>query len=213
MKRTKTEYFIRLLLLTLGLIVAHLGVTLFVLANLGSDPFTTTVQGVSIQLGFPLGNVHMAATALLIIIFAIFTRGYIKAGTFVCTLLGGPIINVFTWLLGDFINSSLPIWARLIVAAMGCVVLAAGMSMVIKSDAGTGANDLIAVIITDKIKKVQFRFIRMACDIIFTVAGFLLGGTVGVGTLIAVFLIGPVAQKCMPISEKLVAKFISKDSI
>ena len=36
------------------------------------------------------------------------------------------------------------------------------------------------------------------------IAGFLLGGTVGVGTVIAVFLVGPVAQFVMPFSQRLV---------
>ena len=40
---------------------------------------------------------------------------------------------------------------------IGCVILAAGMSIVINSNAGTGPNDLVAVILSDKIEKVEFR--------------------------------------------------------
>ena len=58
---------------------------------------------------------------------------------------------------------------------IGCVILAAGMSIVINSNAGTGPNDLVAVILSDKIEKVEFRWVRVGCDLFFVVLGFFLG--------------------------------------
>ena len=46
MKRTKKEIIVRALILAVGLIIAHFGVTLFILTNLGSDPFNVFVQGI-----------------------------------------------------------------------------------------------------------------------------------------------------------------------
>lgn len=80
------------------------------------------------------------------------------------------------------------------------------MSLVIRSDAGTGPNDLVAVILADKLKRFQFRWVRMTCDAVFMVVGLLLGGTIGLGTVLAVFLIGPVAQWFLPRSERLVSR-------
>ena len=97
---------------------------------------------------------------------------------------------------------------RVLCSVLGCVILASGMSLVIRSDAGTGPNDLVAVILTDKLKKFQFRWVRMVCDACFMIVGFLLGGTVGIGTVIAVFLVGPVAQFVMPHSQKIVDRCI-----
>ena len=46
MKKTfSREFWIRVLLLLLGLAIAHLGVTLFLLTELGSDPFNVLIQG------------------------------------------------------------------------------------------------------------------------------------------------------------------------
>ena len=87
---------------------------------------------------------------------------------------------------------------------IGCVILAAGMSIVINSNAGTGPNDLVAVILSDKIEKVEFRWVRVGCDLFFVVLGFFLGGTVGVGTIVAVCLTGPLVQFWLPITKKLV---------
>jgi len=93
--------------------------------------------------------------------------------------------------------------------ALGCVILAFGMTIVIKSDAGTGPNDLVAVVISDKLKK-KFSITRLVTDAMFTLAGFIMGGTVGIGTLICVILVGPVAGIFLPVNEKMVEGIISK---
>ena len=46
MKRSLKEILIRIIILFIGLTIAHLGVTLFLLANLGADPFNVLVQGI-----------------------------------------------------------------------------------------------------------------------------------------------------------------------
>ena len=84
------------------------------------------------------------------------------------------------------------------------MILSLGMSVVINSNAGTGPNDLVAIILTDKIRKIEFRWVRMACDVFFVVLGFVLGGTVGVGTIVAVFLTGPLVQFWLPKTKKIV---------
>jgi len=89
---------------------------------------------------------------------------------------------------------------------LGCVILAFGMTIVIKSQAGTGPNDLVAVVISDKAKK-KFGTVRILVDVSFALAGLLLGGTVGLGTVICACLVGPTAQIFMPWSEKLCSRF------
>lgn len=84
------------------------------------------------------------------------------------------------------------------------------MSVVINSEAGTGPNDLVAMILTDKLERFQFRWVRMACDLCFLAVGFALGGVVGVGTLVAAFLVGPCAQVWLPITQKWIPAYDQK---
>lgn len=203
-KRSLKEWAIRLALLLLGLIIAHLGVTLFLQSGLGSDPFTVMVQGLSRVAGITVGTMHIIVTLGLMVVMLLTTRGYVLPGTVVCTFFGGPIIDAFTWLLGGWINPEMSMALRIVCSVLGCVILACGMALVIRSDAGTGANDLVAVILADKLKRFQFRWVRMACDAAFMIAGFALGGTVGLGTVFAVFLVGPAAQVAMPFWQKAV---------
>ena len=99
-------------------------------------------------------------------------------------------------------NGESPMAVRIVSMLIGCVILALDMSVIINSNAGTGPNDLVAVILSDKIEAVEFRWIRVACDLFFVVLGFILGGTVGAGTIVAVFLTGPLVQFWLPITKK-----------
>ena len=68
--------------------------------------------------------------------------------------------------------------------------------------AGTGPNDLVAVVLSDKSGK-PFGPVRIGVDLTFALVGFALGGVVGIGTIICAFLVGPAAQLFFPVSEKI----------
>lgn len=204
------ELPVRVMILLVGLTIAHLGVTLFLLADLGSDPFNVLVQGifrtVSGLTGWKTlthGFTHVALCFLIIVILLIADRSYIKIGTLLCMIFGGPIIDFFTRLLSPVFAENMHLAVKLIILCLGCVILAFGMTIVIKSDAGTGPNDLVAVVISDKLKK-KFGLVRIIVDVSFLAVGFLLGGAVGIGTVICAGFVGPVAGFFLPYSEKIV---------
>nr|MBQ8253768.1 hypothetical protein [Lachnospiraceae bacterium] len=213
MKRSLKEMAVRVILLLAGLVVAHLGVTLFLLADLGADPFNVFVQGIFRTLSsIPVlaflthGYTHIAICFLIILVLLIVDRSYVKIGTVLCMVCGGPIIDFFSLILAPMFEE-MAFLLKIIMLALGCVILACGMTVVIKSDAGTGPNDLVAVVISDKAKK-KFGIVRIIVDVSFVLAGFLLGGVVGLGTIICACLVGPVAGLIMPCSEKLVKKAV-----
>ena len=209
------EWITRVLLLLLGLTIAHLGVTLFLQADMGSDPFNVLIQGLYRFLPWPEfithGTVHVIISFLIILVLLIVDRSYILIGTLLCMILGGPIIDVFTVVLAPVIHSQSPLILRLASLVAGCVILASGMTIVIKSNAGTGPNDLVAVVISDKTRK-KFGTVRIIVDVCFAVVGFVLGGTLGLGTIVCACLVGPTAQIVMPFSEKLCNRFLEKTS-
>lgn len=203
---------IKIIILMVGLTIAHLGVTLFLLTNLGSDPYNVLVQGVYRTLSnltgwqfLTHGRVHITLCFLIIMILLATDRTYIKIGTILCMIFGGPIIDMFTLILKPVVSENSPLPYKLIILALGCVILAYGMTIVIKSDAGTGPNDLVAVVISDKTKR-SFGIVRVITDISFVLSGFLLGGSVGLGTVICAACVGPVANIFLPINEKLIQK-------
>ena len=213
-RQKRRETLLRLAILFVGLTVAHLGVTLFLLADMGADPFNVLIQGLRLLLekagpALTHGTVHMGVCFLIILILLIVDRSYIKAGTVVCMFCGGPIIDVFTWLLRPVGVGTAALPVKVLVLAAGCVILAFGMTIVIRSEAGTGPNDLVAVVISDK-SGLRFGAVRIGADVLFVLAGALLGGKFGVGTVICAFLVGPAAELCMPVSAALVRHWLDR---
>ena len=212
----RDRLLLRVIILCVGLIIAHFGVTLFLLADLGSDPFNVFIQGLfkTVSARFPSpvithGRVHMAVSLLIILILLAVDRSYIRIGTVICMFCGGPIIDVFTKLLTPLALGEVPLAVRILINCLGCVILAYGMTVVIRSEAGTGPNDLVAVVISDKLKK-RFSPVRIIVDVCFAGLGYMLGGTLGIGTVICAFLVGTVAGVFMPINERLIAKILSR---
>ncbi len=210
------EILIRVVILLVGLTIAHFGVTLFLLADLGSDPFNVLVQGifrtVSGLTGWIVlthGYTHIAICFLIIVVLLIADKSYIKIGTLLCMIFGGPIIDFFSWMLDPVFTEDMHLAAKLIALCLGCAILALGMTIVIKSEAGTGPNDLVAVVISDKTGK-KFGLVRIIVDITFLAVGFVLGGAVGIGTIICACFVGPVAGFFMPYSEKMVHMVLNK---
>jgi len=199
---------VKVLILMLGLTIAHLGCTLFIQSSLGNDPYNVLIQGLYRTLdkitGLSIlthGRVHVVVCFIIILVLLFIDKSYIKIGTVLCMIFGGPIIDMFTLILKDMVNENSTMLVRFIALALGCVILAFGMTIVIKSDCGTGPNDLVAVVISDKSKK-NFGVIRIIVDVSFVFIGFLLSGTVGIGTVVCAFLVGPVANFFMPFNEK-----------
>lgn len=201
-KRSAADWAKALAVLCVGLTVAHFGVTLFLLAGLGTDTFTVLIQGMAVTFHTTVGLMHIIVLTILVILMVITTKGYIKSGSFVCAILGGVVIDVFTWMLEGHINVDSPMIVRAVSMVAGCVILSLGMSIVINSNAGTGPNDLIAIILSDKIEFLEFRWVRVICDVVFVLLGYLLGGTVGVGTVVSMLLTGPLVQFWLPITKK-----------
>ena len=215
MKKYAKELLLKIVILFVGLTIAHLGVTLFLLANIGADPFNVFVQGVFRTLDgfmdFSLlthGNTHVTICFIIIVALLFIDRTYIKIGTILCMIFGGPIIDFFTSVLTAPLANVDSMVAKIIMNAIGCIILAFGMTIVMKSEAGSGPNDLVAIVISDKLKK-NFGIVRIIVDISFVAIGFGLGGSIGIGTLICAFLVGPVANVFLPFNEKWIQKLLN----
>ncbi|MCR5062153.1 MAG: hypothetical protein K6A89_02615 [Treponema sp.] len=133
-KRNIKEWIFRSIILVIGLIIAHLGVTLFLLSNLGADPFNVFVQGLFKILSAVIpenlithGRTHMAVCLIIIFILLFIDRSYIKIGTVICMVCGGPIIDFFTWLMRLLLGNEQPLWSRIVMLVLGCIILAYGI--------------------------------------------------------------------------------------
>ena len=201
-----SETIKKLLLFLLGMSIIQFGVALFLRMNIGSDPFTVFTQG----LANPLNNLGMNVTTgtanriILVVLFSIIlllNKNHIKIGTIICVIGVGPIID-----LGIRVVSVLPVESysyllKMFLIALGCFIIAIGFSILSATKVGVAPNDIIPFIIKERIN-CEYRWIRICMDAFLLIGGFMLGGTVGVGTIIAMATTGPFIQLCLPYGQK-----------
>ena len=201
-----SETIKKLLLFLLGMSIIQFGVALFLRMNIGSDPFTVFTQG----LANTLNNLGMNVTTgtanriILVVLFSIIlllNKNHIKIGTIICVIGVGPIID-----LGVRVVSVLPVESysyllKMFLIALGCFIIAIGFSILSATKVGVAPNDIIPFIIKERIK-CEYRWIRICMDAFLLIGGFMLGGTVGVGTIIAMATTGPFIQLCLPYGQK-----------
>ena len=201
-----SETIKKLLLFLLGMSIIQFGVALFLRMNIGSDPFTVFTQG----LANTLNNLGMNVTTgtanriILVVLFSIIlllNKNQIKIGTIICVIGVGPIID-----LGVRVVSVLPVESysyllKMFLIALGCFIIAIGFSILSATKVGVAPNDIIPFIIKERIN-CEYRWIRICMDAFLLIGGFMLGGTVGVGTIIAMATTGPFIQLCLPYGQK-----------
>ena len=201
-----SETIKKLLLFLLGMSIIQFGVALFLRMNIGSDPFTVFTQG----LANTLNNLGMNVTTgtanriILVVLFSIIlllNKNHIKIGTIICVIGVGPIID-----LGVRVVSVLPVESysyllKMFLIALGCFIIAIGFSILSATKVGVAPNDIIPFIIKERIN-CEYRWIRICMDAFLLIGGFMLGGTVCVGSIIAMATTGPFIQLCLPYGQK-----------
>lgn len=201
-----SETIKKILIFLLGMSIIQFGVALFLRMNIGSDPFTVFTQG----LANTLNNLGMNVTTgtanriILVVLFSIIlllNKNHIKIGTIICVIGVGPIID-----LGVRVVSVLPVESysyllKMFLIALGCFIIAIGFSILSATKVGVSPNDIIPFIIKERIN-CEYRWIRICMDAFLLIGGFMLGGTVGVGTIIAMATTGPFIQLCLPYGQK-----------
>ena len=211
----------RLVMFFVGMSIIQFGVALFLKTSIGSDSFTVFTEGLATVLNKTglkdLSIVHMitgraevtpgvANMIILIVLFIgilIVDRKRIKIGTLICVIGVGPIIDLGVKAVSYFPIESANIFVKMLLVLGGCFIIAVGFSIMSESDIGVAPNDIVPFIIKDKLN-CQYRWVRIAFDATFLSVGFILGGKVGIGTIIAMLAIGPFIQFCLPYGKKFV---------
>ena len=211
----------RLVLFFIGMSIIQFGVALFLKTRIGSDPFTVFMQGLATVLnktgiqnlsivnliaGKPEVTPGVANMIILILLFIgilMIDRKRIKLGTIICVIGVGPIIDLGVKAVSYFPVESANILIKMLLVLFGCFIIAVGFSILSASDIGVAPNDIVPFIIQDKLK-FPYRWIRICLDATFLIVGFILGGKVGVGTIISMLAIGPFIQLCLPYGKKVV---------
>lgn len=182
----------RLIALTLSLTVMGAGIAVFKTVGFGTDPCSTFTLGVAARTGISFGTCQMFFNLLLFIPVIFRDLSRIGIGT-IGNMIGVGYIADFSMRI---INALLPeggltMTARVVLFSLSMVIFLIAASFYMVVDLGVAPYDALPQLIAARVKRLNFRVIRMIWDLFFLAAGFLLGSTVGVTTVITGFFLGP----------------------
>jgi uncharacterized membrane protein YczE len=164
-------------------VVLGVGVALLLLAALGSDGYSTLINGLSRELDVEFFWVNLVVGVVLVAL-AWLRRLPPGMGTVVQPLVVGVTVSV----LLDAFDAPDPLAARFALLVAGFVVLVLGVAGYLGSGTGAGPAEAAALAFDPP---VPFRWSYSVVQGGGAVAGWLLGASVGPGTLLVIALIGP----------------------
>lgn len=174
---------VRLLMLLVGCVVLGAGVALFLTADLGSDGYSTLVNGIAISTGLAFWVANLLVGVALVALAAV-RRVRPGGGTVVQVVVVGVTVSLLVDLLDT--PGGLPTRVLLLVAAFP--VLALGIAVYLGSHTGAGPAEAAALAWDPP---VPFRWSYSMVQGGGALAGWLLGATIGVGTVAIILLLGP----------------------
>jgi len=176
----------KIILLLLGFFAYGVGITCTVNANLGLAPWGVFHQGMSNQFGITMGTAIQIAGAVIMFIDLIFKE---RIGW-------GTIGNVyFIGFFLDLVQNSgiIPVYEsllpRYILMIAGMIIISFATYLYMSAQLGSGPRDGLMVALTKR-SKFQVGIIRATIETTALIIGYLMGGSVGWGTLIMSFGLG-----------------------
>ena len=181
----------RLLRCLAGLVLCGVGIVAIIEAHLGVAPWDVLHQGISDRTGIPIGTVILLVGA---VVLAMWWPLRIRPG--VGTILNACLIGVFV----DIASGMFPVVhglpAQLTSLVAGIVAIGAGSGLYIGSGLGPGPRDGLMTGIAGR--GLSLRSTRTLLELAVLVVGWLLGGSVGIGTAAFAVAIGPIVHVTLP---------------
>jgi uncharacterized membrane protein YczE len=177
----------RLVQLAGGLALFGASIALLVRAELGLFPWDVLHQGVARAVGLPLGVVVILASVVVLLLW-VPLRQRPGLGTVANVVLVGLFVDLTLAVLPSV--EGLP--GRVTLLVVGVVLNAAATGLYIGAGYGPGPRDGLMTGLAAR--GWSLRWSRLAIELLVLAAGFALGGTVGVGTVVYALAVGPLVQ-------------------
>lgn len=188
-----------------GLIIMSLGITLTIKGNaIGTSPWDVFHIGLYKQLGLTIGTWSILTGLLIICTTSLYLKSFPKLATLLNMLLIGSFIDVFNWLLPDTDR----LFGQIAYFGTGFIIMSIGCGLYIAASLGAGPRDTVMMIIASKGYSVKTG--RMVMEVFAAIVGWLLGGPVGIGTIILALGTGYIIQPSLFYFKRKIEQIIGE---
>ena len=180
------EYCRRIGMLILGLVVSAVGIVMMLQANVGLEPWSVLQEGLSHTLGITYGTASALVGAVAIGV-AVACNEHVGFGTILNIVLCAIMIDCLLALGLIPLMTSLP--SGIFMLLCGLEQLAIGTWLYMRAALGSGPRDALMVALARKTGR-SVGLCRAAVELLVILLGWLLGGRVGIGTVISALALG-----------------------
>ena len=189
--QTKTQMIKEILKSALGLFIFSIGVYLTIQADIGLAPWDCLSMGVSGKVGHSYGIVH-TVISIVILIIDILLKEKIGYGTILDALLVGNYVDLIDHIITLPQFHSIPISCIMVI--IGLFIMGYGQYFYMDAAQGCGPRDSLLIALGKRFPKTPIGVVQTVLVGIALLIGWLLGGPVGIGTVISVFGMGTALQ-------------------
>lgn len=179
------------LIAAVSLFVNGLGVYLTIHADIGAAPWDVLNLGLSKTLHIIYGSASIAVS-LTILIIDILLKENIGIAMFIDAVTVGKAVDFFEWL--DIVPVPKTLVGSIVMILIGLVIIGYTQMLYMKAALGCGPRDTLLVGLTRRVPKIPIGAVSIALLSTATLVGWLLGGPVGIGTILCAFASGPIMQ-------------------
>ena len=168
-----------------GLVLFGLGEGLLIVSAAGASPWSVLAQGVYLNVGFSIGIITILISIAVLILWIPLNQ---KLG--IGTILNAIIIGLMIDICIKFIPTPENYLSQLLLASIAVLMVGLGGGIYLVANLGPGPRDGLMIGLQKK-TNLPIAVVRASLEITVMSIGWYLGGTVGVGTLLFAFGIGP----------------------
>ena len=191
--------FLTLFFCCLGLMLFGVGEGLLIVSFTGASPWSVLAQGISLNVKLSIGIITFLISVAVLILWIPLGQ---KPG--MATILNALIIAIMIDLCIKFVPTPSNYYNQLILGIVSVIIVGIGGGIYLVSNLGAGPRDGLMVGLQKK-TNLPIALVRAALEITVVSVGWYLGGTVGIGTLLFAFGIGP----CVALGLYLVDKIFN----
>ena len=182
--------------LSFGLMLFGLGEGLLIVSFTGASPWSVLAQGISLKVNLSIGTITLLISIAVLILWIPLSQ---KPG--MGTIFNALIIALMIDLCIKFVPTPSNYINQLVLAVISVITVGIGGGIYLVSNLGAGPRDGLMIGL-QKVTNFPIAAVRATLEISVVSIGWYLGGTVGIGTLLFAFGIGP----CVALGLYLVAK-------
>ncbi len=189
--RTSTDIITNFLVASVALFINGFGIYLTMQANIGAAPWDVFNLGLSKTFGILYGTASITVS-LTILFIDILLKEPIGLAMFIDAVVVGKSVDLFNHFNPVPKSTSLPLGIFMMI--LGLVVIGYTQFLYMKASLGCGPRDTLLVGLKKRLPNIPIGAVSIGLLSTATLVGFLLGGPVGIGTIICALCQGPIMQ-------------------